>query len=107
MKQLWPIERFNKLLKLCYVHPSTLIRSPKKWVFTDGGFLEMRSLLKQNIYKETFKKWTPISLFPKNEGIMTIANRIAALERMTIQDTLSFVDARRSPTSKATSAGIE
>ncbi|MGL9893926.1 MurR/RpiR family transcriptional regulator [Enterococcus mundtii] len=81
----------QQIAATCYVHPSTLIRIAKKmgfhgWVDFRDAFIAETEYLQGN-----FQEVDANLPFSENEGIMTIANRIAALERMTIQDTLSLL----------------
>ncbi|MEY8445108.1 MurR/RpiR family transcriptional regulator [Enterococcus ratti] len=81
----------QQIAKTCYVHPSTLIRVAKKigfngWVDFKNAFIAEIEYLEGN-----FQKVDANLPFLENESIMTIANKIAALEQMTIEDTLSLL----------------
>lgn len=72
-----------------YVHPSTLIRVAKKLGYK--GWLELREeFLAEQTYLQTYFEDVDANFpFQTNDGLMTIANKIASLERTTIDDTLS------------------
>ena len=81
----------QQIAKACYVHPSTLIRIAKKagfngWVHFKEAFLAENEYLEGN-----FQEVDANLPFLENDGIMSIANKVAALERMTIEDTLSLL----------------
>ena len=81
----------QQIAKTCYVHPSTLIRIAKKLGFS-GWVTFKEALVTETEYLEgNFQEVDANLPFLENEGIMTIANKIAALERMTIEDTLSLL----------------
>lgn len=74
----------QQIAKACYVHPSTLIRIAKKagfngWVHFKEAFLAENEYLEGN-----FQEVDANLPFLENDGIMSIANKVAALERMTI-----------------------
>lgn len=75
-----------------YVHPSTLIRVAKKLGYQ--GWLELRTeFLAEQTYLQTYFDDVDANFpFQSNEGLMTIANKIASLERTTIDDTLSLLN---------------
>ncbi|MGM9904352.1 phosphosugar-binding transcriptional regulator [Enterococcus sp. 10A9_DIV0425] len=81
----------QQIAESCYVHPSTLIRIAKKMGF--AGWVDFRdAFIAEKEYLEgNFQEVDANLPFSENEGIMTIANKIAALEKMTIQDTLSLL----------------
>ena len=70
--------------------PSTLIRVAKKWVLMAGSVFVM--LLAETAYLEgNFQDVDANLPFSTTDGIMTIANKMASLEQMTIHDTLSLI----------------
>ena len=75
-----------------FVHPSTLIRVAKKLGY--NGWLELRDeFLSEQTYLQTYFDDVDANLpFQTNDGLMTIANKIASLERTTINDTLSLLN---------------
>lgn len=75
-----------------YVHPSTLIRVAKKLGY--NGWLELRNeFLAEQTYLQTYFEDVDANFpFQNNDGLMTIANKIASLERTTIDDTLSLLN---------------
>ena len=75
-----------------YVHPSTLIRVAKKLGYK--GWLELREeFLAEQTYLQTYFEDVDANFpFQTNDGLMTIANKIASLERTTIDDTLSLLN---------------
>lgn len=75
-----------------FVHPSTLIRVAKKLGY--NGWLELRDeFLSEQTYLQTYFDDVEANLpFQTNDGLMTIANKIASLERTTINDTLSLLN---------------
>lgn len=75
-----------------YVHPSTLIRVAKKLGYK--GWLELREeFLTEQTYLQTYFEDVDANFpFQTNDGLMTIANKIASLERTTIDDTLSLLN---------------
>ena len=75
-----------------FVHPSTLIRVAKKLGYK--GWLELRTeFLAEQTYLQTYFEDVDANFpFQTNDGIMTIANKIASLERTTIDDTLSLLN---------------
>ena len=75
-----------------YVHPSTLIRVAKKLGYK--GWLELRTeFLAEQTYLQTYFDDVDANFpFQHSDGLMTIANKIASLERTTIDDTLSLLD---------------
>lgn len=75
-----------------YVHPSTLIRVAKKLGYK--GWLELREeFLAEQTYLQTYFEDVDANFpFQTNDGLMTIANKIASLERTTIYDTLSLLN---------------
>ena len=75
-----------------YVHPSTLIRVAKKLGYK--GWLELRDeFLAEQTYLQTYFEDVDANFpFQTNDGLMTIANKIASLERTTIDDTLSLLN---------------
>ena len=81
----------QQIAKACYVHPSTLIRIAKKtgfngWIHFKEAFTAETEYLEGN-----FQEVDANLPFLANEGIMTIANKVASLEQMTIEDTLSLL----------------
>ena len=74
-----------------FVHPSTLIRVAKKLEF--NGWLELRDtfLAEAEYLERNFQEVDANLPFTGEEGIMTIANKLASLEQTTIQDTLSLI----------------
>lgn len=75
-----------------YVHPSTLIRVAKKLGYK--GWLELREeFLAEQTYLQTYFEDVDANFpFQTTDGLMTIANKIASLERTTIDDTLSLLN---------------
>ena len=74
----------QQIAKTCYVHPSTLIRIAKKLGFS-GWVTFKEALVTETEYLEgNFQEVDANLPFLENEGIMTIANKIASLERMTM-----------------------
>ncbi|MGM0167742.1 hypothetical protein IGI39_002726 [Enterococcus sp. AZ135] len=75
-----------------FVHPSTLIRVAKKLGYK--GWLELRTeFLAEQTYLQTYFDDVDANFpFQSNDGLMTIANKIASLERTTIDDTLSLLN---------------
>jgi len=75
-----------------YVHPSTLIRVAKKLGYK--GWLELRTeFLAEQTYLQTYFEDVDANFpFQSNDGLMTIANKMASLERSTIDDTLSLLN---------------
>ncbi|REC32448.1 sugar isomerase [Enterococcus pseudoavium] len=75
-----------------FVHPSTLIRVAKKLGYQ--GWLELRTeFLAEQTYLQTYFEDVDANLpFQSTDGLMTIANKIATLERTTIDDTLSLLN---------------
>lgn len=67
-----------------FVHPSTLIRVAKKLGYK--GWLELRNeFLAEQTYLQTYFDDVDANFpFQSNDGLMTIANKIASLERTTI-----------------------
>ncbi|MBO0452230.1 MULTISPECIES: MurR/RpiR family transcriptional regulator [Enterococcus] len=75
-----------------FVHPSTLIRVAKKLGYK--GWLELRTeFLAEQTYLQTYFEDVDANFpFQSNDGLMTIANKMASLERSTIEDTLSLLN---------------
>lgn len=75
-----------------FVHPSTLIRVAKKLGYK--GWLELRNeFLDEQTYLQTYFEDVDANFpFQSNDGLMTIANKMASLERTTIDDTLSLLN---------------
>lgn len=75
-----------------FVHPSTLIRVAKKLGYK--GWLELRNeFLDEQTYLQTYFDDVDANFpFQSNDGLMTIANKMASLERTTIDDTLSLLN---------------
>ncbi|GCF93262.1 RpiR family transcriptional regulator [Enterococcus florum] len=75
-----------------FVHPSTLIRVSKKLGF--NGWVELKAaFLEEQTYLQTYFDRVDANLpFLATDGLMTIANKVATLERTTIDDTLSLLD---------------
>ncbi|MFB5364703.1 MurR/RpiR family transcriptional regulator [Enterococcus faecium] len=81
----------QEIAERCYVHPSTLIRVAKKMGF-DGWVSFRNAFLAETAYLEgNFQDVDANLPFSTTDGIMTIANKMASLEQMTIQDTLSLI----------------
>lgn len=75
-----------------FVHPSTLIRVAKKLGYK--GWLELRNeFLDEQTYLQTYFEDVDANFpFQSNDGLMTIANKMASLERTTIDDTLGLLN---------------
>ena len=75
-----------------YTHPSTLVRIGKKLGY--NGWIDLRdTFLKEIDYLNSHFKDVDANLpFNKQDSVMTIANKMAQLNQMTISDTLSLID---------------
>lgn len=74
-----------------FVHPSTLIRIAKKLEFSGWNQFK-EQLVKEFSYVETnFIDIDPNIPFDKMDNVLTIANKIANLEKETIEDTRSLL----------------
>lgn len=82
----------KEIAQATFVHPSTLIRVSKKLGF--AGWVELKSaFLEEQTYLQTYFDTVDANLpFDPNDGVMTIASKIATLERTTIDDTLSLLN---------------
>lgn len=74
-----------------FTHPSTLIRIAKKMGFTGWSELKDAFLREVNYLNSHFKEIDANKPFQESDGIMTIANKLAVLERTTIDDTLTLL----------------
>ncbi|MGX7132023.1 MurR/RpiR family transcriptional regulator [Enterococcus songbeiensis] len=81
----------KEIAQATFVHPSTLIRIAKKLGFT--GWIELRDvyLTEQNYLQQHFTKVDANLPFSATDGLLTIANKLAVLEKTTIDDTLSLL----------------
>lgn len=81
----------QEIAEQTYAHPSTLIRIAKKLGYS--GWLELKTayLEEWRYLDQHFSKIDANFPFTSSDGIMTIAKKIAALEQMTIEDTLSLI----------------
>lgn len=81
----------KEIAQTAFVHPSTLIRVAKKLGY--DGWLELREvfLTEQNYLHSHFTEVDANLPFSATDGLMTIANKLATLERTTIDDTLSLL----------------
>ncbi|MEO1768438.1 MULTISPECIES: MurR/RpiR family transcriptional regulator [Enterococcus] len=82
----------KEIAQATFVHPSTLIRVSKKLGF--AGWVELKTaLLEEQTYLQTYFDTVDANLpFDSMDGVMTIANKIATLERTTLDDTLSLLN---------------
>lgn len=76
-----------------FVHPSILIRIAKKLDFDGWTSFKTAFLEEQRYLNRHFEKLNPNLPFNANDDVMTIAQKIAALEQTTIADTLSLIKA--------------
>lgn len=74
-----------------FVHPSTLIRIAKKMGFPGWSDLKEAYLQEQDYLRNHFTDLDANFPFAPNDGLMTIAAKMAALETDTINDTLSLL----------------
>lgn len=74
-----------------YTHPSTIVRIAKKLGYT--GWNELKEIYLEEIkYLDShFENIDANIPFTENDNIMTIANKIATLNQITIKDTLSLI----------------
>ncbi len=85
----------NKTIKeisdATFVHPSTLIRIAKKMRFNGWSDLKAAFLDEQSYLNSHFNQIDANLPFYQNDGLLNIAQKIAALEQTTIKDTLSLI----------------
>ena len=74
-----------------FVHPSTLIRIAKKLGFSGWSDLKLAFLEEQRYLHSHFEEIDANLPFAKTDGLVTIAQKMAALEQTTIEDTLSLL----------------
>ena len=81
----------KQIAEATYTHPSTLIRVAKKLGYQ--GWVELRNRFSEEIgYLNS--RFTDIDAnypFQENDNVVTIANKIAALNQTTVNDTLSLI----------------
>lgn len=81
----------KQIAEITYVHPSTLIRVAKKLNFSGWSALK-NAFLAESHYLNTYFTETDANLpFSPQDGIMTVAHKIASLEKDTIADSLSLL----------------
>lgn len=85
-------QTIKEIAQATFVHPSTLIRVSKKLGF--AGWVELKTaFLEEQTYLQTYFDTVDANLpFSATDGLMTIANKVATLERTTIDDTLSLLN---------------
>lgn len=81
----------QEIAQKTYTHPSTLIRIAKKLGYSGWSELKSAYLGEWSYLKDHFMEIDANFPFTSSDGIMTIAKKIAALERATIEDTLSLI----------------
>ncbi|MFV0561361.1 MAG: MurR/RpiR family transcriptional regulator [Enterococcus sp.] len=81
----------KEIAEKTFVHPSTLIRIAKKLQFS--GWKELRDAFtaEQSYLQGYFEQVDANLPFGQTDGILTIANKIATLEKTTLADTLSLL----------------
>jgi DNA-binding MurR/RpiR family transcriptional regulator len=84
-------QTIKELSEETYVHPSTFIRISKKlgfngWVDLKNAFIEEQTYINSH-----FTNVDANFPFSSQDGIMTIAKKLANLEQTTIEDTLSLI----------------
>jgi len=84
-------QTIKEIAQATYVHPSTLIRIAKKLGFNGWSDLKSAFLEEQRYLNSHFEEIDANLPFKKNDGLLTIAQKIAALEQTTIEDTLSLL----------------
>lgn len=82
----------QQLAQANFVHPSTLIRVAKKLGF--NGWVSLKEAYLQEVHylNDHFQTIDANLPFTASDGITTIAQKMAALEISTIEDTLALVD---------------
>lgn len=81
----------QEVARTAYTHPSTLIRVAKKMGYS--GWLELKNafLEEQHYLDDHFTEIDANFPFTSTDGVMTIAKKMAALETMTLEDSLSLL----------------
>lgn len=87
-----PYLTVQQLAQTNFVHPSTLIRVAKKLGFS--GWVPLKEAYLQEVHylNDHFQTVDANLPFTATDGIITIAQKMAALEISTIEDTLALVD---------------
>lgn len=81
----------KEIAETTFVHPSTLIRVAKKLNFPGWSALK-EAYLEENAYLETYFTDIDANLpFSPRDSIMSVANKLAHLEKNTIEDSLSLL----------------
>jgi DNA-binding MurR/RpiR family transcriptional regulator len=93
LEQKTAIEDYTikEIAEATFVHPSTLIRIAKKLGFRGWSDLKMAFLEEQRYLHSHFEEIDANLPFSKTDGLLTIAQKMAALEQTTIEDTLSLL----------------
>ncbi|WP_445002398.1 MurR/RpiR family transcriptional regulator [Exiguobacterium alkaliphilum] len=91
-RELIEDKTMKQIAEATYTHPSILSRIAHKldftgWVELKAGFLEEINYLNRH-----FSDVDANYPFAPEDGLMAVANKMAALKRMTIEDTLSLLD---------------
>lgn len=85
------VETIKEIAQKTFVHPSTFIRVAKKLGFSGWVELKTAFLEEQHYINSHFESVDANLPFDSNDGIMTIAKKLANLEQTTIADTLSLM----------------
>lgn len=82
----------KQIAEATYTHPSILSRIAEKLEFS--GWLELKTVFLEEIdyLNRHFSDVDANYPFAPEDGLMAVANKMAALKRMTIEDTLSLLD---------------
>lgn len=82
----------KQIAEATYTHPSTLIRVAKKLGYQ--GWVELRNVFSEEIgyLNSPFQDIDANYPFQEEDNVLTIANKIAALNQTTVNDTLSLID---------------
>ncbi|STO06934.1 MULTISPECIES: MurR/RpiR family transcriptional regulator [Exiguobacterium] len=82
----------KQIAEATYTHPSILSRIAEKLEFS--GWLELKTVFLEEIdyLNRHFSDVDANYPFAAEDGLMTVANKVAALKQMTIEDTLSLLD---------------
>ncbi|KAF1305527.1 MurR/RpiR family transcriptional regulator [Enterococcus saccharolyticus] len=84
-------QTIKEIATATFVHPSTLIRLAKKLGYQGWSDLKTAFIEEQRYLNSHFEAIDPNLPFKQTDGLLTIAQKIAALEQTTIEDTLSLL----------------
>ncbi|TCI54261.1 MULTISPECIES: MurR/RpiR family transcriptional regulator [unclassified Exiguobacterium] len=85
-------QTMKQIAEATYTHPSILSRIAEKLEFS--GWVDLKTVFLEEIdyLNRHFSTIDANYPFVAEDGLMTVANKVAALKQMTIEDTLSLLD---------------